>query len=202
MPEVTAKTRTPSAHMERKKEQIRQTLQSNGVRLVAEHGLDKVSVEQILEAAGYSRRTFYGYFANKLELLASAINPVLEEGTKLLEKVSEQEPEHLLAGIVDCYLKLWESHSDVLIAISSLDSTTIGPYIESSHRQFGGEVMKVLGRVADAGMLRNKDAAYSFRIITRTAIPLLKLYAPHPDGERLYRESMLALLGTTGTLNQ
>jgi hypothetical protein len=38
------------------------------------------------------------------------------------------------------------------------------------------------------------DATCSFRIISRTAVPLLKIYADHPNGSALYHDAMLALL--------
>ena len=52
----------------------------------------------------------------------------------------------------------------------------------------------VLARAEEAGALLNDDAMMSFKVISRTAIPLLKIYAAHPQGEDLYRRSMLGLL--------
>jgi len=196
-----SKQPTASPHMERKRARVRQALQSSGVRLVAEHGLEKVSVEQILSAAGYSRRTFYGYFENKLQLLASVMNPAFEEGALFLEEALKQDAEKLLAGTVDCYLKLWKNHRDALIAITALSDPAIAPYIESGHRKFGGTLQRVLRRAADAGVLRNNDANFSFKVISRTAVPLLKIYDTHPDGVRLYQESMLALLENSDLAN-
>jgi hypothetical protein len=49
-------------------------------------------------------------------------------------------------------------------------------------------------RAAAGGQLRNACADYSFRVLSRTAVPLLRVYADHPDGERLFAESLTALL--------
>ena len=38
------------------------------------------------------------------------------------------------------------------------------------------------------------NTEHSIKVITRTAVSLLKIYADHRDNTRLYRESMLALL--------
>jgi len=179
---------------EQNKGRVREALQSSGIRLVAEHGMDKVSVEHILEDAGYSRRTFYGYFANKLELLASVMNPAFDDGTLFLEDVLERSSNELLDGIVECYLALWKHHRNALLAIASLNDPAIAPYIESGHRKFGSTLQRVLHKAANGKVLRNRDAAYSFKVISKTAVPLLKIYDSHPDGEQLYRESMLALL--------
>ena len=52
---------------ERKKRQTRLTMRSAALRLVAEHGLEGVTVEAIAEAADVSTRTFFNYFPNKEE---------------------------------------------------------------------------------------------------------------------------------------
>ena len=51
-----------------------------------------------------------------------------------------------------------------------------------------------LEQAADGAQLRNGSADYSIRVIARTAVPLLRVYGDHPDGERLYAESLRALL--------
>lgn len=54
---------------ERKKAATRQALHEAAVRLAIEHGLDRVTVEAIADAAEVSRRTFSNYFASKEEAL-------------------------------------------------------------------------------------------------------------------------------------
>ncbi|WP_432988664.1 TetR/AcrR family transcriptional regulator [Dactylosporangium sp. CA-233914] len=54
---------------ERKKMATRQALHEAAVALSIEHGLDKVTVEAIADAAEVSRRTFSNYFASKEEAL-------------------------------------------------------------------------------------------------------------------------------------
>ncbi|MFM9376695.1 TetR family transcriptional regulator [Gordonia sp. VNK21] len=44
---------------------------ATGLELFAEHGYDAVTVDQLAEAAGMSRRTFFRYFASKDELIMS-----------------------------------------------------------------------------------------------------------------------------------
>src|SRR3954451_11382740 len=54
---------------ERKKAATRQALHEAAVRLALEHGLDRLTVEAIADAADVSRRTFSNYFPNKEEAL-------------------------------------------------------------------------------------------------------------------------------------
>ncbi len=54
---------------ERKKVATRQALHEAAVRLTVEHGLDRLTVEAIADAANVSRRTFSNYFPNKEEAL-------------------------------------------------------------------------------------------------------------------------------------
>ncbi len=177
-----------------KRAQLQERLLRVGGHLVAERGLAAVSVEDILEGVKVSRRTFYGYFANKYELIAGIMNPALLDGAEMLTETVRESPDLLLPGLVDCYLSLWRLHRDALSVIAVLEPEVL-PYIESGHRKFGAALKKVLTLASKSGKLRNDDPQYTFKVITRTAVPLLKVYADHPDGERLYREAMLALLG-------
>ena len=50
---------------------FRERLLEVGARLFVERGISNVSVEELIDAADVSRATFYGFFANKNELVVA-----------------------------------------------------------------------------------------------------------------------------------
>ncbi|GAB3155837.1 TetR/AcrR family transcriptional regulator [Microbispora hainanensis] len=60
---------TTAGLRERKKAETRQAIHKATMRLAVERGLDHVTVDDIVEAANVSRRTFSNYFGNKEDAL-------------------------------------------------------------------------------------------------------------------------------------
>lgn len=176
---------------------IRDALVGTGARMFAERGVDQVSVEELIAEVGISRRTFYGFFANKYEIVADVLNPLLESGVEQLEALGDVPADDIVPGIVDYYLRQWRERRHALQIIGSVDRGIL-PYIEKGHVDFGAAMRALLKRAEAAGRLRNDSADYTFKLISRTAIQLLKVYQDHPDRARIYRESMIALLAKPG----
>ena len=162
-------------------------------RLMAERGIGVVSVEQILLGAGVSRGTFYSYCKNKTDLLVAIIAPVFDEGTAVLGPLAGAPPGEVVPGIITLYLDLWRRHRHALMLIPGIDSTAFAR-LRPRHIAFTGALQSALEGPAAAGRLRNGSADYSRRVIARTAVPLLRVYDEHPDGPRMYRDSLTALL--------
>ncbi|MER7272844.1 TetR family transcriptional regulator [Dactylosporangium sp. NPDC000244] len=74
---------------ERKKIATRQALHEAAVALSIEHGVDKVTVEAIADAAEVSRRTFSNYFASKEEALLYGDQ---QRVRRLVSAVAERPP--------------------------------------------------------------------------------------------------------------
>jgi AcrR family transcriptional regulator len=72
----------------RKKAATRQSLHEAATRLAVAHGLDGVTVEDIADEAGVSRRTFSNYFANKEDAILHADR----ERTRLLVSLVMDRP--------------------------------------------------------------------------------------------------------------
>jgi AcrR family transcriptional regulator len=176
-----------------RRSEIRDKLLDSGARLFVRRGIANVSVEELIEVAGISRATFYGFFANKTELAASILIPVFDSGMAEAEKLRELPPRQAAEGLVDMYLHLWNEHRYALLLTASMDESLF-PYIETPHRAFGGAIQQVLSVIESAGLLRNDSAELTYAVLAKTGIPLLRVYRDRVDLKRVYRESMLALL--------
>ncbi len=182
-----------SAKVVSRRAKVRARLLKVAAELFVARGHGNVSVEDLIEAAGISRATFYGFFANKAELAAALLLPVFESATALLEEPAEDNPRLLADRLVDLYLRLWDKHRHALLLTGQVDAS-VYPLIDKPHRQLGKVMLRVLKRVGDAGMLRNGSAELSYLVLAKTGIPLLRLYHDQPDFKNLYRESMHALM--------
>jgi AcrR family transcriptional regulator len=166
---------------------------------MAERGPGAVSVEEILLGAGISRGTFYSYCRDKTDLVVAIIAPVFAEGAERLAELARGEPGAVVPGIIAMYLDLWGRRRHALMLIPHVDQASFAR-LREAHQGFARAMQQALQLAADGGWLRNGSAAWSFRVIARTAVPLLRVYDDHPDGQRLYAESLAALLVNPDTV--
>ncbi|MFC3452825.1 TetR/AcrR family transcriptional regulator [Amycolatopsis speibonae] len=71
---------------ERKRLETHRALATTAVRLVAERGLDQVTVEDISAATGVSSRTFFNYFASKEDAVVIAHADSAERSQRTIDK--------------------------------------------------------------------------------------------------------------------
>ncbi|MFC7820070.1 TetR/AcrR family transcriptional regulator [Streptomyces sp. NPDC057367] len=134
---MTEKSAAGGGLRERKKRATRAALAEAAVRLAAEHGAEKVTVEAISAAAGVSVRTFFNYFDTRddafvvIDADASARmrRAVLEApaGHSPLEvvrdamaaEIAEAEQQH----------ELWRLHAEVLHASPHLLARRVGAHM-------------------------------------------------------------------------
>jgi AcrR family transcriptional regulator len=97
--ESTATLRT------RKKAATRQSLHEAALRLAMEHGLDGVTVEDIADEVGVSRRTFSNYFANKEDAVLHADRERTRNLVALVDGRPADEPpwQALRAAVAELY---------------------------------------------------------------------------------------------------
>src|SRR5262245_48880546 len=68
----------PGSFAERKRRLVRDELCHLALRLIAAQGYKETTVEQIVDAAGVSRRTFFRYFKSKEDVIIEVLGDVEE----------------------------------------------------------------------------------------------------------------------------
>jgi AcrR family transcriptional regulator len=171
----------------------REKLLEVGAELFVEHGVAKVSVEQLVEKAGISRATFYGFFENKSELAAAILMPVFNSGIEALKNLCELPPRKAAEELINLYLYLLREHRNALLLTGNFDGTVF-PYIKSQHDVYHSVLQKVLRVIESGELLRNNSVELTLEVLAKTAIPLLRIYKDREELEHIYRESMLGLV--------
>ena len=77
----------PATKRSRKEMQIVETAED----LFTNHGIRRVTVEEICRRAGVSKMTFYKYFANKTELVRHLWNAWIDEGYEKLDEIDAMD---------------------------------------------------------------------------------------------------------------
>src|SRR3954451_14844060 len=83
---------------ERKKRATRRALHSAALRLVAERGIDAVTIEDIATAADVSPRTFFNYFGSKEDVI---VNPDPERAERLRTQLAQTSADATPLGMVE-----------------------------------------------------------------------------------------------------
>jgi AcrR family transcriptional regulator len=87
---------------ERKKQETRQRLRGAALQLVAERGMDRVTVDDIAAAADVSARTFFNYFSTKEEAVVGSEPEWMEHIAAVLAARPEGEaPLFALHAVLD-----------------------------------------------------------------------------------------------------
>lgn len=94
---------------EQKRRQTRYAIEDSATRLVNGRGFDAVTVEEICEDAGISRRTFFNYFESKDEAVLGAPSAAFTEDQRTRFLTHPLSPSHNLLGFV---LELISEHMD------------------------------------------------------------------------------------------
>jgi len=92
---AAAATARPSLQA-RKQEFVRDAIWTAAVDLFAKKGFEETTIDDIVDAAGTSRRTFFRHFESKRDLMAQ---PVVSYGASLTKAIESCPPASLPAGL-------------------------------------------------------------------------------------------------------
>lgn len=71
--------------LERKRQLVKDELSHVAAQLIARNGYEETTVEQIVEAAGVSRRTFFRYFRSKEDVIVEVLTAVGEHAESVID---------------------------------------------------------------------------------------------------------------------
>ncbi len=101
-----------TSRIERKKSAIRERIISEGIRLFARDGIERVTVEQIAEAADVGKGTIYNYFDTKESIIVAFMVQVeakVQESTAQLIR-SRKSPVAILTAFVMQQFEMKQRH--------------------------------------------------------------------------------------------
>jgi AcrR family transcriptional regulator len=171
----------------------RERILAESVRLFLAQGFENVSVEAIVAAAEIARSSFYRFFSNREEVLASIIRPVFEGGLGMMKDVARQPADQALDGVLGMYLQLWRNGPEALRLATRMGGAYFRLF-EDVHGAYRRDLTSLLRRMEPTGLLVNGSGDYTARLLARTAVPVLEVYAKDPQLESLFRRTMNGLL--------
>jgi AcrR family transcriptional regulator len=183
----------PSRKVVSRQNRTRDRIITESAKLFLARGFTNVSVDQIVDAAEIARSSFYRFFPNREEVLASIIRPVFETGVVMMQDVARLPAGQIVDGILGMYLSLWGSGHESLQLATRMGGAYFRLF-EDVHRGFRTELTGLLKKVEPTGLLLNGSGDQSARLIARTAVPVLEVYGDDPRLESLFRQTMSGLL--------
>lgn len=182
-----------SPKVARRQGRTRERILAESGKLFLSRGFDSVSVDHIVSAAEIARSSFYRFFPNREEVLASIIRPVFESGVAMMGEIGRRPPREITDGILGMYLALWRAGPEAV----QLATRTGGRYFrlfEDVHAAYRGALVGLLRQVEATGQLLNGSGAASARLIARCAVPVLDVYRNDPDLDTLFRRTLRGML--------
>ena len=127
-------------------------------------------------AAEIARSSFYRFFPNREEVLASTSGPSSSRASTPWRPSPGVRPRQIMDGIFDMYLTLWAASPDALRLATRMGGSYFRLF-QDVHTRYRQALTDLLGRVESTGILLNDNGDYSARLIARTAVPVLEVYA-------------------------
>lgn len=167
---------------------LRSALALAAVDVFTRLGFASTRVEDILEAAGCARRTFYRYFNGKEAVLAAIYELATRELTMAIQSAatSARDPLDAICGGLDAYLDYHVAHAKLLRILVSQAIRSESPL--ARHRQrFREELIRLLDAAVRATTGEEHDPMYYAALLSAAegiSLELLASGAGHAEVER------------------
>ncbi len=160
------------AKLPERQQQLRSKLIACGLELIAQHGFDVITVTQIAEAAGTSRRTFFRYFDSKDDIVFDWLDEQGDYvmGQLLLDARATPPMQRLRDAMLALSRHLDENRKHAILMTSTVfDTPSLSGRYRAENTRWESEVVQVLkrGRPGDKDLdLRVQVAAASVTFFT------------------------------------
>ena len=91
-------------------ERSKEAIVSAMLKVMKIYSYDEITVTQITQEAGLSRKTFYRHFNDKEQVLEHLFDSLYKE---CVEEIARSGLSHYW-DVVQCYFDFWENHADVI----------------------------------------------------------------------------------------
>jgi AcrR family transcriptional regulator len=147
---MTAVTRSLA---ERKRQLVRDELTESALRLLAFQGYEQTTVDQIVTAAGVSRRTFFRYFRSKEDVIIEFLSDLGDKlRGALAARPAAEPPMVALHRALDVFTETYAEHEEKSLRLATITLTTpalLARYLERQ-AQWRAEATAVLVERAGA----------------------------------------------------
>jgi AcrR family transcriptional regulator len=182
---------------ERKKAMTRQALEEAALRLFAEQGFERTTVDEIAAACDVSRRTFFRYFASKEEVVAHDKTMEAEEIFELLaSRPADEHPLQSLRVVVLSLATEIEDRRDLILTRAKIIAAT--PSLRAADWEAQREGVDRIVEALDRRFTEPLDPerAYQQRLVVQATLAALNTALERwvaGDG----KDDMIALAGQT-----
>lgn len=148
---------------EARREEVRQTLSQQALRLFLERGFDQTTVDEIVEQTGVSRRTFFRHFDTKEDLVFVFYETLARDiGAACAERPEDEAPFKSACAAMRALLKYYEENPAWTSAMMKLSTQTPSLNAKSHEKRslWEAAIVEIL-----APRLSGPDAEFSARLI-------------------------------------
>lgn len=166
----------PRALSEQEKNHQRQKLMTRARELVLAHGIRRVSVDDIVKAAGMAKGSFYHYFASKEDLMMQLVWEIYQGFISQAQAVIQASgPENLRQNVAEFIRAIlsepdkiffFDNHEDLEALIASMDLEDLQSFNGMEQQAFAG-LITLAGRdvrTVKPGVVHNYIHAMYFAV--------------------------------------
>ena len=186
-------TPPPLSRRARKKERTRREIYQAAMTLFGVRGFDRVTIEQICDAADVARATFFLHFPSKSALLFEFSRGLAAELRERLHEPRGSAAEEFRA-MVELVSQRWHEHGEVMQAM--LREFFVTPESLAAARAEGGELRAAIEDIVERGQARGEfrrglEPRLAAAVFLSTSCAILSGQVLHPADAAKTREGLV-----------